>query len=720
MDGQSSVPDIKEKKATSNAVVSKENQNTALLNIPVDKLTGVGISRSRLLEKLNISCVYDLITFFPRDYEDWSAICTIDELTHDEVCSFIAIVRTVPSLMRKGKLSILRATLADSSGVIRCTWFNQPYLKNKVKKGDEYFFRGKIRRDGSQFDVTNPFFDEAGQIEENAVRPVYPLTKGLTQGLLSTLIVKMLDSAIPYLEEPIPAEIRKKEKLCSVSYAYKKIHEPLSMDEMEIARTRLVYEELFLIQGGLRWMKMANKKDEKAPVIKLKKHQEKLLEKQITNLPFELTADQENIVKEALENMCKETPMNRLVQGDVGSGKTIIAAIAALACALSGHQAVFMAPTAILAEQHFHTLSAFFEGSGICVELLLGSTTTVQKRKIREHLKNGEIGVLIGTHAVLSKENHFLSLGLLITDEQHRFGVRQRGSFFEKGKKVPHVLVMSATPIPRTLGLILYGDLDVSILRSRPKGRIPVETYMASFNEEERVFEIVSRQIEKGRQVYFVCPLIEVQEEPQDGNQALKSVKELHQYLSEEIFPQYQVGLLHGDIKAAEKEKVMTAFMSGEMQIMVSTTVVEVGVDNPNASLMIIENAERFGLAQLHQLRGRIGRGAHRSVCILMSDKTEGISGERMRTLCRTIDGFEIAEKDMNLRGPGDFIGTRQHGIPDMKIANLYRDGDILAKVGKVWDEIFKKDPYLELPEHEMILPSLFRRFGEELLHPSL
>ena len=697
-------------------ILGKE-PSASFLATPVSALPNVAAARAKLFEQLHIQTVYDLITHFPRDYEDWSQIYTVDTLLHDEVCSFVACVRTAPSLQRKGRLSMLRASLSDESGTIRAVWFNQPYLSKKLEKGKFYFFRGKIRRDGKNFDVTNPIFEEHNELEAKGLRPLYPLTKGMTQGVLSTLIEKTLPEAMQHLVEPLPANIRKEERLCSFLFSYEKIHQPDSFEALEIARKRLIYEELFLIQGGLRWMKMQNQKDELAFSVCLSPAQKKELKKTIEKLPFSLTSDQKNISEEILLDMEKSTPMNRLVQGDVGSGKTVLAAVAAMAASLNKKQSVFMAPTSILAQQHYHTLSSFFEGTEIRVGLLLGSTPAAQKKKIREKLENGEISVLVGTHAVLSKENAFSDLALVITDEQHRFGVRQRGSFFEKGKISPHILVMSATPIPRTLALILYGDLDISVMRERPKGRIPVETYMADSTQEERIHGIVSRQIEEGRQVYYVCPLIEENDEAENE---LLSAATLYNHLATEIFPKYKVGLLHGSLKQKQKEEVMESFVKGETQILVSTTVIEVGVDNPNASLMIIENADRFGLAQLHQLRGRIGRGTHRSVCILKSEKKEGLSHQRMTTLCKTNDGFIIAQKDLELRGPGDFFGTRQHGIPDMKIANLYRDSEILARVGKAWDKIYEEDPYLENPRLKDTFTSIYRRFGDAFLHTAL
>ena len=701
-------------------------KTTDYLDTPVEQLPQVAARRLALLQKLDIYTVYDLISYFPREYENWSNILPIDSLTDGANGSFIAVVRQKPSLLKKGKMSILRAVLSDGSGTIRAVWFNQPYLLQKLEKGESYFFRGKIRRDGVNFDVTNPAIEPDQLDDRQLIRPFYPLTKGLKQGNLRSLIEQALPIAIPYIREPLPSSVRRIEKLCSAGFAYEKIHRPASDEELEIARKRLIYEELFLIQGGLRWMKMQSRKEQRAYRVLLSGENRQILDLSVSRLPFTLTGDQKDVVTEVLSDLEKNIPMNRLIQGDVGSGKTIIAAISILACALCGRQSVFMAPTSILARQHFQTLSRFFENTGTSIALLLGSTPTAQKKQIRADLASGKLLVLVGTHAVLSDKNEFACLALTITDEQHRFGVRQRASFIAKENTEPHTLVMSATPIPRTLALILYGDLDISVIRHIPSGRVPVETYTATSGEEDRINGIVSRQVEKGRQVYYVCPVIEMLDEETDGEKeeqdenGLLSAVELYNRLTQEVFPGYVIGLLHGGLKPSQKEDIMERFVSGEIQILVSTTVVEVGVDNPNASLMIIENADRFGLSQLHQLRGRIGRGPYRSVCILKSDKIEGLAQKRLMTLCSTADGFEIAEKDLELRGPGDFFGTRQHGIPALRIANLYRDTDVLVRVGTALDGIFEEDPNLELPSSKNLMHAFLQRFGSEINHPAL
>jgi len=701
----------------------KINELPDYLDTPVEQLPQIASRRLSLLQKLDIYTVYDLISYFPREYENWSNILPVDSLADGMDGSFIAVVRQKPSLQKKGKMSILRAVLSDGSGTIRAVWFNQPYLLQKLEKGASYFFRGKIRRDGSHFDVTNPVIEPDQTDDKLLIRPFYPLTKGLKQGILRSLIELVLPAAIPCIKEPLPADIRREEKLCSAGFAYEKIHRPSSEEELEIARKRLIYEELFLIQGGLRWMKMRSRIEQRAYKIHLSPDNKKKLKAAVSRLPFTLTDDQKHVVKDVLLDLEKDVPMNRLVQGDVGSGKTAVAAVSILACALCGRQSVFMAPTSILARQHFQTLSRFLSDTGVSIALLLGSTPAVEKKRIRAALASGELLALVGTHAVLSEKIEYACLAMTITDEQHRFGVRQRASFMAKENTEPHTLVMSATPIPRTLALILYGDLDISVIHQIPSGRVPIETYTASAPDEERIHGIVSRQVEQGRQVYYVCPVIEMQDEETIGpieDNGLMSAVELYNHLAQDIFPDFTVGLLHGGLKPSQKEEVMERFVSGEIQVLVSTTVVEVGVDNPNASLMIIENADRFGLSQLHQLRGRIGRGPYRSVCILKSDKMEGLAQKRLMTLCATTDGFVIAEKDLELRGPGDFFGTRQHGIPELRIANLYRDTDVLVRVGIALDTIFQSDPNLETPSSKVLMPAFLQRFGSEINHPSL
>ena len=674
-------------------------------------LPGIAKRRKDLLAKLGIYTIEDLILFFPRNYEDWTTPRTILDLSDGVVETFIARIAQKPNLRRIGKMSILKTVLRDdTNAAVSCTWFNQPYLEDKIKKDEEYLFRGKIKRGGISFEITNPTFEPYIKDKSERIKPVYRLTSGLTQGFLRQLILDafavMNSSAKPFwINEPLSDEIRRIYKLASAKFSYEKIHNPKNKEEFEIARRRLVFEELFMIQAGLRLIKSTLARNTKSiPIITPKDKLKEFYDK----LPFKLTSSQEQVIGEILPDTTKEIPMNRLVQGDVGSGKTVISAVAIASCVFNGMQATLMAPTAVLANQHFATMRKFFEGFDVSIELLTGSVTGKKKKDILERLANGDIDILIGTHAILEEPVKFKNLALAVTDEQHRFGVKQR-SFLGMGNTiVPHVLVMSATPIPRTLGLILYGDLDISILKGLPHGRKPIETYTATTIDDTRIYDLMDRQIKEGRQIYIVCPMIESTEESD-----LTSVKELYETVASRIFPQWKVGLLHGALATKTKIAVMEDFMKGDIQVLVSTTVIEVGVDNPNASIMLIQNAERFGLAQLHQLRGRIGRGPYRSICILKSDSDADSAKERLRIICKHSDGFEIAEKDLQLRGIGDFFGTRQHGIPEMKIANLYQDVDILKETQEALNFIFKKDPLLELPENRSLIPSIKRQFGD-------
>ncbi len=674
------------------------------LKLPLD-FKGVTKRRKEFLVKLGLETNFDVLRFFPRDYEDWTDLKTIPQVPDNEFVTFIGKISSTASLRRKGKITILTASITDSSGfTIKGTWFNQPYFQEKLKMGESFYFRGKIKSSGFLREIVNPVFEIIPEDDTVGIKPVYRLTAGLSQGLIRNLVKNAIDECIDEIYDPLPFEIRKNYNLSTVRYAYEKIHRPKDALEFDIARRRLAFEELFLIQSGLKLVKntIANKKSAK----KIRWSSQSLGDFTKT-LPFELTASQKKVISEILKDMNSDIPMNRIVQGDVGSGKTVVSAVGVYCCIKSGMQAALMAPTSVLANQHYNTFSSFFEKFDFRIELLTGSVTAKKKREIYEDLIQGKIDFLIGTHAVLEEKVVFKNLGFTVTDEQHRFGVKQRSILATGSELVPHVLVMSATPIPRTLGLVLYGDLDISVIKGLPSGRLPVETYTAKSSDDERIYNLVRREIKEGRQAYIVCPLIEATAESD-----LNSVKELFENLSVNVFPDIQVGLMHGSLKNKEKDLVMKMFMENDINILVSTTVIEVGVDNPQASIMIIENAERFGLAQLHQLRGRIGRGKHRSICVLKSDSKQEPAIKRLKIMCKTSDGFEIAEQDLLQRGIGDFFGTRQHGIPELKIANLYTDTDILNEAKQAVETIFSSDPYLELPENKNIIPMLKILFG--------
>jgi len=674
------------------------------LQLPLD-FKGITKRRREFLIKLGLKTNFDVLQFFPRDYEDWTDLKTITQVPDNEIVTFIGKISSLPSLRRKGKMTILTASITDKSGfTIKGTWFNQPYFQEKLKLGESFYFRGKIKSSGFLREIVNPVFEIISEEDSVGIKPVYRLTAGLSQGIIRNLVKNAIEECIDEIYDPLPFETRKKYNLSTVRYAYEKIHRPKDALEFDIARRRLAFEELFLIQAGLKLVKntIANKKSAK------KIHWSfELLEEFTRTLPFQLTPSQERVISEILKDLNMDVPMNRIVQGDVGSGKTVVSAAAIYCCIKTGMQAALMAPTSVLANQHYNTFTSFFKKFDFKIRLLTGSVTAKNKKIIYEDLKKGNIDFIIGTHAVLEEKVEFKNLGLAVTDEQHRFGVKQRSILASGSRLVPHVLVMSATPIPRTLGFVLYGDLDISVIKGLPSGRVPVETYTAKSSDDERIYNLVRREITQGRQAYIVCPLIEATAESD-----LNSVKELYENLSENVFPDIKVGLMHGSLKTFEKESVMKMFMENTINILVSTTVIEVGVDNPQASIMIIENSERFGLAQLHQLRGRIGRGRHRSICILKSDSKQENSTKRLKIMCKTSDGFEIAEQDLLQRGIGDFFGTRQHGIPELKIANLYTDTEILKEAKKAVEEIFISDPFLEAPENRNIIPMLKILFG--------
>jgi len=684
-----------------------------LLETPVTAIHGVAGKRAALLARLGIMTWYDLVSWYPRDFEDWSQDLKISQLEDGKEQSFVATFHGKLQSHRKGRLTILRGVFRDESGAIRAVWFNQPWLADRLVSGQSYRLFGKVKRDGGQFAIQSPAFETAEPDSSGRIRPIYPLTEGLSQGILRSLIVPLLPKVISHLPESLPDWIRRDYHLCAIDFALSRIHQPSSLDEAALCRERLAFEELFLLQTGLFLLRRARQNSQAAWPVDPTPEALAAVSQVEASLPFQLTSAQQGALADIRRDLRRDQPMNRLVQGDVGSGKTVVAALAMLETCLSGSQAVLMAPTAILAAQHARTLAQLLAASGQPVALLTGATPAAERKRILAGIADGSIRLLVGTHAVIEDKVRFQRLALTITDEQHRFGVRQRFRLNrnqEERSIVPHVLVMSATPIPRTLALILYGDLDMSVIDQLPSGREPIATYTARSGDRSRVEDLVRRQILAGRQAYVVCPMIEEQ-----ASLDLESAIATYNRLAQEVYPDLGVGLLHGALKPVAKDAVMADFSSGKIQILVSTTVIEVGVDNPNATLMIIENAERFGLSQLHQLRGRIGRGSHKSYCILMSDTDEELARQRLRTLCQTTDGFEIARKDLELRGPGDFFGTRQHGLPALRLANLYRDRELLDKAQAAAQTLFARDPDLQLPEHQGLVRAIERQFGAAL-----
>lgn len=693
-----------------------------LLNREIGQLPGVADRRAVLLNKMGIYTWYDLATWFPRDYEDWSEchpLSQLDQLENQEA-SFLGRVSRKPLSHRKGNLLIIQTALDDSTGSIQAVWFNQPWIIQQLKTGGWYQFRGKISRRGRHFSVQNPAYVpvDPDNPANQGMKPVYRLTSGLTQGVMRKLVQTLIPLLLGSLPEPLPVEVRREHRLCAVDFAYSRAHNPANREEAEICRRRLVFEEFFLLQAGLYLLRRANKEQIPARSLKIEAKADRAWQQAAAKLPFALTGAQNRVIGEIRHDLNQDRPMNRLVQGDVGSGKTVVAALAMLQAAIAGGQSVMMAPTSILARQHYQTLCSLLAGSGVNINILTGATRAAERNKILRELSSGRIDILVGTHALIEDRVRFHSLALAVTDEQHRFGVRQRLKLAEQNpneKAQPHVLVMTATPIPRSLALIVYGDLDISIIDEKPPGRKPVRTYTATSRDRQRIDRLLSQIIGQGRQAYVVCPAIEDETE-----QDLESVISTYNRLAADILPDYKVALMHGQLKQAEKDRIMEDFTSGKIQVLVSTTVIEVGVDNPNATLMIVENAERFGLAQLHQLRGRIGRGSHDSLCLLVSDLQAERAKERLKILCLSDDGFAIAEKDLELRGPGDFFGTRQHGLPPLRLARIYEDYDLLRSARASLQKITTVDPDLVLWQHREIRQILDARFGQYFWQPGL
>jgi ATP-dependent DNA helicase RecG len=665
----------------------------AELSTDIRYIKGVGETRAKAFARLGIVTLSDLVSFFPRAYEDRTAVKPISLVVPDETVCIRAMAAASPRLshIRKG-LDLVRVRVVDEGGAMDLTFFNQSFVKDAIKPGEVYVFYGKATGSLRRLEMTNPIFEkETAHNVTGRIVPVYRLTSGLSQNIVAGAVRQGLE-ACPALPDYLPESVRESCQLAQARYAYDNIHFPQSFEALEVSRRRLIFEELFVISaamGVIRKMRVVK------PGRSLRDADMGVFYRA---LPFKLTGAQLRAIGQAVSDMQRPTPMNRLVQGDVGSGKTAVAAACCWFTWKSGCQSAFMAPTEILAGQHYRSLSELLEPLGVRVGLLTGSMTAKQKREAQGRIKLGEYDVVIGTHALLSEGVEFFDLALVVTDEQHRFGVGQRSALTAKGD-APHVLVMSATPIPRTLALIIYGDLDVSVIDELPPGRQKIETYTVNENLRERTYNFIRKLVAEGRQIYIVCPMVEESETADDD---LKSAQEYAKKLQNVIFPELKVALVHGRIKPKEKENVMTSFAAGEMDILVATTVIEVGVDVPNAALMVIENADRFGLSQLHQLRGRVGRGKHQSYCILFEGAGE-MSRERLKIMCRTNDGFKIAEEDLRLRGPGDFFGSRQHGLPEMHIANLAADMDVLTTAQEAALKVLKQDPELMGPENSAL-----------------
>ena len=636
----------------------------ARLTDPITMLKGIGPSKAKQFANLNIFTLGDLICHFPRGYEDRTKLVPIEKLEPDVPACFKAMVMNTPRTahVRKG-LGITRVQVADTTGRLNLTFFNSKYVSDQLQYGKEYIFYGAVSGDFIGYNMTNPAFEalDSAPVTTRRILPIYPLTAGLSNGAVLKAVRQALEICDPP-EEIIPAEVRQQYGILPAERAYSAIHEPASMAEAEPAKKRLIFEEFFVFSAGLSLIRASRAEKRTAP------YENTDLSAFHKALPFTLTGAQMRAVKEIMGDFRRGAPMNRLVQGDVGSGKTMVAAAAAFAAARNGKQSALMAPTEILAEQHYKSLQKLFAPMGIRVALLTGSMKPKEKRDVRENIQLGLVDLVVGTHALITDATVFSDLGLVITDEQHRFGVGQRAKLSAKGHD-PHLLVMSATPIPRTLALLMYGDLDVSILDELPPGREPVDTFLVGESYRARINAFIRKQVAEGHQCFVVCPAVEENEEL-----GIKAATVWAETLQQTVFPDLRIALLHGQMKGAEKEEAMAAFARGEADVMVATTVIEVGVDVPNATLMVIEDADRFGLSQLHQLRGRVGRGKAKSYCILTSHNKNQETLRRLKALCKTTDGFKIAEEDLKLRGPGDFFGSRQSGLPTFRVANLSYD----------------------------------------------
>ena len=639
-------------------------ESMARLGDPVTILKGVGEAKAKLFANLNIFTLGDLICHFPRGYEDRTKLVTISELSPDVPACFRATVMNNPRTahIRKG-LDMTKVQLADTTGRLNVTFFNNRFAAGQLEYGREYIFYGAVSGDFVGYNMTNPVFEnpDSPGLTTRRVLPIYPLTAGLTNAAVGKAVLQALAVCDPPAEI-LPEAVRTEYGILPAEEAYHAIHQPRDMEQAVQAKKRLIFEEFFVFSAGLSLMRSSRAEKKCTPYHNFN------MKPFYGSLPFSLTGAQSRAVEEILSDFRSGKPMNRLVQGDVGSGKTMVAAAAAYCAAGNGAQTALMAPTEILAEQHYASLSKLFAPLGITVDLLTGSMTVRQKREARERLASGETQVVVGTHALLTDATRFLRLGLVIADEQHRFGVAQRSKLSEKGED-PHLLVMSATPIPRTLALLMYGDLDVSILDELPPGRQTVETFLVGESYRARINAFIRKQVAEGHQCFVVCPAVEENQEL-----GVKAASAWAETLQQTVFPDLRIALLHGQMKGAEKEAAMAAFARGEADVMVATTVIEVGVDVPNATLMVIEDADRFGLSQLHQLRGRVGRGKAKSYCILTSHNRNPETLQRLKALCKTNDGFRIAEEDLKLRGPGDFFGSRQSGLPAFRVGDLSCD----------------------------------------------
>ena len=681
------------------------------LDISIQSIKGIGPTKAKLFKKLGLNTIEDLLGHYPRGYKDKSEITKIQDLKPED--SYTVRVRTAGKAQEsrtKSSLIITKLSVYDETGNLNVVWFNNRFIKTTFSDGDEVLMHGKIKRIGKDLVMETPEYERVttgDSVNLMRIAPYYSLTEGLTQKDFRKALYNALQHINEKLSDVFPEELRKKYGLSEINFCINNIHFPESIDKLELSRRRLIFEEFFMMQSGLIHVKRLNNEGKKG--ISFDKVKE--IQEFIEGFPFKLTSAQVRVFEEVSTDMEGTGIMNRLIQGDVGSGKTAIAALALYKCVRSGYQGIMMAPTEILAEQHMLTLVQLFKNTGIIIGLLTGRMSGKEKERILTEVLAGKIDVLVGTHALIQSTVNYNKLGLVITDEQHRFGVRQRALLSAKGDN-PDMLVMTATPIPRTLSLIVYGDLDVSIIDEMPPGRKTVLTYFVDTAKKERLMNFVKKELDSGRQAYFVCPLVEESEKLE-----LNSAVEYREEIEEQYFSRYKVGLLHGKMKSEEKNEVMESYRENRIQILVATTVIEVGVNIPNATIMVIEDADRFGMAQLHQLRGRVGRGEHQSYCILISDTKSEIAKERLKYMTKTENGFEVAEKDLEFRGSGEILGQRQHGLPGFKLADIFRDVKLLKLSKEAVEYIYENDKLSneEYKRMKTILDSRFQKILEEI-----
>lgn len=696
-----------------------QEKSSVNLKTPVRYIKGVGPKKSEVLARAGIRTIEDILYYLPRRYEDRSSITALKDLKPGSSCMVQGEIITAGLRRSKSGAPIFQIAITDTTGIVHAIWFNQPYLADKLKKGEKVVLYGRVEQ-YDKLQMVQPEYEvlekeiasarlksggPRNDVNMGRIVPIYPLTEELTQKYLRGLVFSAISEHDKVITEKLPTYIRAREKLVDIRFAIHNIHFPKNFEMLEKAYNRIVFEEFFILQMALAIRKKGLAVQDIASGLMIKGGE--LSESFKKALPFELTEGQKKAIADIERDMSSGKPMNRLLEGDVGSGKTVVAAHALVLAIESGFQAVIMAPTEVLARQHFLGLSELLMPLGINVVLLIGGMDPKAKKALYSQIQGGAVNVIVGTHALIQEAIEFKKLGLAIIDEQHKFGVEQRAILRNKGYN-PHVLIMTATPIPRTLALTVYGDLDISVIKELPKGRKPIATYWVEEDKRYEVYEFVNEELKKGRQAYVVCPLIG---QGQGSRVKGQGAVETFERLKGEIFTGFEVGLLHGRMSSKEKEKVMREFKKGKINVLVSTIVIEVGIDIPNATVMLIENADRFGLSQLHQLRGRIGRGEHESYCILLANPKTDAAAQRLKAIEGTLDGFEIAEVDMDIRGPGELFGTRQHGLPEIKFGNIAKDFGIMESARKAAFALIDRDPKFAEEHHRMLKQSLYERF---------